>query len=93
MKLICKVVNIRRFGSEKAVDLLWRADDGSILRDDGATEVPDQINVALDADDNFIENAISRKRDALMEALTLPGVGITVEEKPMLVNDLIDREF
>jgi hypothetical protein len=93
MKLICKVVNIRRLDNNKAVDLIWRADDGSILRDDGATEIIDQINVALDANDNVIENAITRKRDELTLALAQPGVGITIAEKPMVVNDLIGREF
>lgn len=95
MELICRVVNIRRLGGEKAIDLLWRADDGSVLRDDGATEIPDQINVPLDTnDDEWIEAQIEKKRVALYEALAMPGVGITIAEMPMFINqDLLNREL
>lgn len=39
MTLIWKIVNIRRQGDDKAVDVLWRASDGSILRGWGVDSI------------------------------------------------------
>lgn len=93
MILICRIVGIRRESAEKAVDVLWYADDGSVLRDDGAREIPDQINVPLQASDIDIQVAIEKKREALTDALSRPGVGITLDPEPMLQNDLVGKEF
>jgi hypothetical protein len=87
MNLLCRIVTTRRYGDVKAVDVMWRADDGSILRDDGATEIPDQIDVPLSASDDFIKSEIEKKRAALYEALAKPGIGITIDPEPMLPND------
>lgn len=93
MNLIAKIVSIRRLGDQKAVDLLWRAADGSVLRDDGATEIPDQVNVHIYADDEAVKRAINQKRDDLYRALDCAGVGITIVAD-MLPNDaLIGQEF
>ena len=60
------------------VDLLWSAQDGSPLRDDDATEIPDQVEVPNGAGKDDILAAIERKKKSLYEALAKPGVGITI---------------
>lgn len=77
MRLIARIAAIRPFGDSKAIDVLWRASTGEALRDDGATEIPDQVDVALDATDEQIRAAIDAKRAQLMEAYAAPGFGIT----------------
>lgn len=48
-KLEHKIIGTRNLGElEKAVDLIWFCPEGCVLREDGATEIPDQINIRLD---------------------------------------------
>ena len=75
MKLICKVVGIRPYDNGlKAVDLVWRDEDGAALRDDGATEITDQIHLAMNAGDDKIKAKIEKQREALYKALAAPGL-------------------
>lgn len=62
-----------------AIDLIWRAEDGLALRDDGAVEIVDQVNVPLEADANYVLATIEAKRQELYIAMDQPGAGITIE--------------
>ncbi len=86
-----RIVNIRRFGTERAVDVVWSLAGGGPLRDDGATEVPDQINVPFAARDQDIITAIEAKRSYLYEALKAPGPGIVIGEPDLPPTALIGQ--
>lgn len=96
MELKARIINIRPFGQQKAVDVVWHSTDGAVLRDDGAKEVPDQIDVPYLATDDDIAAAIEKKRQDLTWALAQPGVGITLlpeSETADFNQALIGKEF
>jgi hypothetical protein len=61
------------------VDLVWSFTDHSPLRDDGAKEIPDQVEVSEGIPAEFITSLIEQKKKTMYEALSKPGFGITVE--------------
>lgn len=100
MILTYKIVNIRdkmqngQVYGYLAVDVVWSSENGELLRDDGAKEIADQVNVPLGSSREAIIEAVQNKREDLYLALMKPGVGIVVEAEPISddLNSLIGKQ-
>src|SRR5574341_2179156 len=83
-KLFYEIVGIRDRSDDRLygywmVDILWTAEDGLPLRDDGARKIKDQVNMPTGSSKEDILAAIEKKRTDLSAVLKLPGIGITIE--------------
>lgn len=87
-----EIVGVRLFGAQKAIDLIWRDRNGNALREDAEFEIPDQVNVAIEATDEQMLDAIEAKRQTLNEALQTNGApGIVIGEPELPPTTLIGR--
>lgn len=88
-----EIVDVRLFGAQKAIDLIWRDRNGNALREDEEFEIPDQVNVEIGATDQQMLDAIEAKRQTLYQALQTNGApGIVIGDPELPPTTLVGRK-